>query len=188
MHVRAYDRAGARAPTGGLLAVSGSTGSAMPRRERCDFAVEIGIREVEVRQVFDQFSDHHAAKGSVMADWTAAWRTVVPKRDHTSTPGKQRANSRPTKADWSVCVMQEVIVTSNGNHLASIDQNELWRLRKGYGFGVRWQSADHTDFDHIEWVDEVSRDIGSYSREALVAAFASIKMTCRFWLVDRRDR
>ncbi len=67
--------------------------------EWCDFAVEIGIRKVDVRQVFDQFSDHHAAKGSVMADWTAAWRTWC--RNEITFNSRQTArNSRPTKADW----------------------------------------------------------------------------------------
>lgn len=34
-----------------------------------------GIPEARVAGVFEHFRDHHTAKGSVMKDWNAAWRT-----------------------------------------------------------------------------------------------------------------
>ena len=41
------------------------------------YAKQHGINGDSVREVFDHFCDHHRAKGSLMLDWTAAWRTWV---------------------------------------------------------------------------------------------------------------
>lgn len=38
-------------------------------------ATNAGMAPEHRREQWDQFRDHHAAKGSVMADWPAAWRT-----------------------------------------------------------------------------------------------------------------
>jgi len=41
------------------------------------YAAERGLVGDYARDVFDNFKNHHEAKGSVMADWDAAWRTWV---------------------------------------------------------------------------------------------------------------
>jgi len=38
-------------------------------------ADQVGMTCAERRDEWDQFADHHRAKGSLMADWPAAWRT-----------------------------------------------------------------------------------------------------------------
>lgn len=40
-------------------------------------AAKKGLNGDRVESVFEHFCDHHRAKGSVMLDWTAAWRTWV---------------------------------------------------------------------------------------------------------------
>ena len=41
------------------------------------YAAERGIANGYAAQVFENFKNHHAAKGTVMLDWDAAWRTWV---------------------------------------------------------------------------------------------------------------
>jgi DNA-binding transcriptional ArsR family regulator len=42
-----------------------------------EYAAERGIVNGRAVEVFEAFKNHHAAKGSVMLDWDAAWRTWV---------------------------------------------------------------------------------------------------------------
>ena len=42
-----------------------------------EYAAKKGIRNGRVAEVFEQFRNHHSARGTVMADWPAAWRTWV---------------------------------------------------------------------------------------------------------------
>ena len=39
------------------------------------YALSKGIPSHRIESIFEQFLNHHKAKGSVMKDWTAAWRT-----------------------------------------------------------------------------------------------------------------
>ena len=48
-----------------------------PTAEDCDFARERGFTDIEIQNMLDKFCVHHRAKGTVMADWHAAWRTWV---------------------------------------------------------------------------------------------------------------
>lgn len=41
------------------------------------YATQNGIDESRIDSVFSHFCDHHRAKGTVMLDWDAAWRTWV---------------------------------------------------------------------------------------------------------------
>lgn len=43
----------------------------------CEFAIKKGFLGQEAAAMFQKFKDYHLSKGSVMADWTAAWRTWV---------------------------------------------------------------------------------------------------------------
>lgn len=63
--------------------------------ERRAVADRHGIPVARVAGVFEHFRDHHAAKGSVMKDWDAAWRTWCKNdlkfgggRNGTGTDGK----------------------------------------------------------------------------------------------------
>jgi hypothetical protein len=41
------------------------------------FAASKGLTEEETREEADRFANHHRAKGSLMADWDAAWRNWI---------------------------------------------------------------------------------------------------------------
>jgi len=56
--------------------------SALPRDyqlsiEASSYAREHGVEGHRVPLLFDAFCDHHRARGNLMADWPAAWRTWV---------------------------------------------------------------------------------------------------------------
>lgn len=57
------------------------------------YAIDHGLAPGTIPSIFQHFKDHHQAKGSVMLDWNAAWRTWVnrDKQFRRSTP--QRARS-----------------------------------------------------------------------------------------------
>lgn len=48
---------------------------AQPTPKDRDAATAAGLSEGEFRSQWAKFRDHHRAKGSLMADWPAAWRT-----------------------------------------------------------------------------------------------------------------
>ena len=41
------------------------------------YALSEGLTEAEAHEQFKKFRNHHIGKGSVMADWSAAWRTWI---------------------------------------------------------------------------------------------------------------
>ncbi len=67
--------------------------------ERRAVADRHGIPTVRVAGVFEHFRDHHTAKGSVMKDWDAAWRTWC-KNDLKF--GGQNGSGNSRKDEWSV--------------------------------------------------------------------------------------
>ncbi len=80
------------------------------RRERLDptkhmteewvrIAVDLGVPADCVNREAEQFIDHHAAKGSSMADWTAAWRTWCRNAKRFATQGFG-ACPRPSQSAW----------------------------------------------------------------------------------------
>lgn len=45
-----------------------------------DWAVSVGVTPEKIYEMWPQFRDYHIAKGSIMQDWDAAWRTWI--RNH----------------------------------------------------------------------------------------------------------
>jgi hypothetical protein len=41
----------------------------------CEHATQLGFSSEKIRQMVSSFADYHRSKGSLMADWNAAWRT-----------------------------------------------------------------------------------------------------------------
>ena len=54
------------------------------------FAQEAGFPDAELETLFQGFKNHHIAKGSVMSDWDAAWRTWV-TNDLKWRPARQKS-------------------------------------------------------------------------------------------------
>jgi hypothetical protein len=56
-----------------------------------DFAISQGFCERQAIEMFIEFRDYHVGKGSLMADWSAAWRTWV--RNQIKFKGKPNGGS-----------------------------------------------------------------------------------------------
>lgn len=55
------------------------------------------VPQVDVDKATEQFLDHHRAKGSVMADWRAAWMTWMRNVPRYGGPGApDRSSTSPT--------------------------------------------------------------------------------------------
>ena len=57
------------------------------------------LPDVNVERETEQFLDYHRAKGNVLKDWIAAWRTWM---RHASRFQEQRATSRPSSSQTNM--------------------------------------------------------------------------------------
>lgn len=60
--------------SGGQTKKTRITTEFVPPDEWLGYAQKLGLSEYEAGKEFAKFRDHHAAKASAFADWTAAWR------------------------------------------------------------------------------------------------------------------
>lgn len=59
--------------------------------EGLDYARSKGLSDTEAHRQFERFADHHKAKGSLMADWSAAWRTWITNAVSWKSVGTSKA-------------------------------------------------------------------------------------------------
>ena len=65
-----------------------------------EYAVSEGIERMTVYDEVEKFKDHHASKGSLMADWPAAWRTWARNSVQYAAERQQRQQSRERAQAW----------------------------------------------------------------------------------------
>lgn len=70
--------------------------------EKCGYKYEVGpsfaynkVRPGPAQDMFTAFKNHHAAKGSMFADWDAAWRTWVDNQVKWDTQRGKPPGLRP---------------------------------------------------------------------------------------------
>lgn len=65
-------------------------------------AVAAGVPAADVGREWAQFCDHHRAKGSTMADWSAAWRTWAANavKFARGSPRNARAQAQSAIEAW----------------------------------------------------------------------------------------
>lgn len=69
-----------------------------PGPEGCAYAARLGYDEGWIGRQADRFSDHHRARGTLMADWAAAWRTWVGRAEDfggNAGPGRTGGDRSP---------------------------------------------------------------------------------------------
>lgn len=66
------------------------------------YALAEGLTEPEAHQQFRDFRNHHTAKGNLMADWSAAWRTWVSNAKRFGHVGTDRRNGGRASARPSI--------------------------------------------------------------------------------------
>lgn len=97
------------------------------------FANGIGFLNGSADALFDRFKDHHLGKGSIMADWSAAWRTWVrnefawkgaPNNDHTPRQHLNQRSSKPgRKRDVETEILMRDIVDDQPISYGRLDFN-----------------------------------------------------------------
>lgn len=58
----------------------------LPEKHDAEYATAAGMSRAETSAEWLRFRDYHRSKGSVMADWSAAWRTWVGNRERFGQP------------------------------------------------------------------------------------------------------
>lgn len=62
------------------------------------YAAKEGVVNGSVGRLFEEFRDYHVARETKFADWEAAWRSWVRKRDQFAAPARQ-PQSKPSPLD-----------------------------------------------------------------------------------------
>ncbi len=109
----------------------------LPERRDVDHAVAAGMTHPDLVAEWRRFRDHHRAKGSIMADWSAAWRTWVGNRDRFAQP---RAGPPRERGGFATMLMQSIEAT-NGRKNASNSEN-LPALSFDYGSAGSGKTGD----------------------------------------------
>lgn len=108
-----------------------------PTDADCKHAQSAGLSAAELATEWRRFRDYHRAKGSLMADWSAAWRTWVGNRDRFAQP---RAGPPRERGGFATMLMQS-IEAINGRENASNPEN-LPALSFDYGTAGSGKTGD----------------------------------------------
>ncbi|RZN35512.1 hypothetical protein CWO90_03185 [Bradyrhizobium sp. Leo121] len=94
-----------------------------------EYASSRGFDGTKIREMANAFSNHHRSKGSLMADWHAAWRTWVENEIKFSK--ERSANGRRTVHDAARDLHENLL-----DRIAAFDEPAPRGLRHGTGQDV----------------------------------------------------
>jgi hypothetical protein len=107
-----------------------------PDEQDLEYATDRTFEEPKIRQMANAFSNHHRAKGSLMADWHAAWRTWVENeiKFHGGTNGYRTRDLRTAQASGSTPTSSDAILAGMGRLADRITARKLAERQEGTNF------------------------------------------------------
>ncbi|QAU44187.1 hypothetical protein [Bradyrhizobium guangzhouense] len=104
-----------------------------------EYVISRGFQGPKIREMTNAFSNHHRSKGSLMADWHAAWRTWVDNeiKFHGGTNGYRTRDSRTAQPSGSSSTSSDAILAGMGRLADRITARKLAERQEGTDFAGR---------------------------------------------------
>jgi uncharacterized protein YdaU (DUF1376 family) len=125
---------------------------AQPAPRDIQAAEDAGLTSAAFRAEWDRFRNYHRAKGSLMADWSAAWRTWLGNVGRFApSPGRGPPNAHNGKTGGFSMIKQAILENERANSAQNNGFGRIVQLLPGDGQQKPAASIRHDDlvFDDV---------------------------------------